>query len=369
MDRTDPPRALDASKPLTVACITTRFSTGGAELNALMLADGFRSLGMRSELWALYRAGDLDTGAIPSRVMLNRPPRGAKDLWAMACGLHRAVRDFAPDVILGFQPLANIMASLRMAFSGRFVASQRNPAHSQSILMRHIEGLVGSTPLYHANIAVSESVLNSYSGYLAPYRAKMTVIHNGLPPLPAITDDKVTARRRLGLPEAVPLVGAIGRLHVQKNQIFLLDVMSILPGVHLMLAGDGPDEAMLRAAVASRGISDRVHFIGRIDGEDVPRAYKALDVFLFPSLFEGFGRSLIEAMALNVPMVVHDLPVTREVTDGIPPLLPLDPAAWAKAIETCLRGNSYDLADARARAEAFGLQKMIDSYAHVIASR
>lgn len=359
-------RSLQSPKPYKVACLTTRFSTGGAELNALMLARGFSEQGMEAEIWSLYRAGELDTGEIRNRVMLEKAPRGPAGIVTMGLALHRAVSDFAPDVILGFQPLANIFGSLRMAFSGRFVASQRNPAESQSEFIKRIEALVGSTWLYDANVAVSQAVLDSYGRHPKPYRSRMKVIHNGLPPLHMTSDDKFEARRHFGLPVDVPLVGTIGRLHSQKNQNFLLEVLAMSPGVHLMLAGDGPDRTKLEAAAEDKAVASRVHFVGRVEGEDVTRAYKALDVFLFPSIFEGFGRALIEAMSLNIPLIANDLPITREVTLGITPLLPLDAASWSREISTAIRSCPYSLEEARLRAESFGLQTMIEKYARTI---
>jgi glycosyltransferase involved in cell wall biosynthesis len=347
-----------------IVCLTTRFSTGGAELNALLLAKEFIARGHKAEIWSLYRAGDLNVGDVPSRIMLGDKPKSPVSFLRMLARFNALIGAFRPDVILGFQPLANVVGSLGMIRRGRFVASQRNPAESQSGVLGRIEEVIGSTRLYTGNIAVSEAVLDSYSRHLAPYRQRMQVIHNGLPPLPDITDNKIAARQHLGLPLSVPLVGTIGRLHKQKNQLFLLQTLKHLPDVHLMIAGDGPDEGMLRDAASS--ISERVHFLGRIEGADVPRAYRALDLFLFPSIYEGFGRSLIEAMAMRVTLIANDIAITREVTGGMASLLSLDPLRWSQEIRRGLHNGLYDLESAHMRATSFSLDAMTNRYLEAV---
>jgi glycosyltransferase involved in cell wall biosynthesis len=105
--------------------------------------------------------------------------------------------------------------------------------------------------------------------------------------------------------------------------------------------------ADLRALVAEAGLEDRVSWLG--EREDVPELVRALDVLLLPSWEEPFGRALIEAMALGVPVLATNVGGPAEIiTDGREGHLldPRAPSAWARAIS--------DLAESPDRAHQMG---------------
>lgn len=342
--------------------LTTRQGTGGAELNSLMLAEQMAQEGFETEMWSLYKAGDLRPSSVPLRVFSPLPPRSPWALVQMVWRFFKAVRKERPAAALGFQPLANILGSLAMFRLGPFVASQRNPSNSQRLIIRIAEAVVGSTPLYHSNICVSHAVCDTYKRYPASYRRRLVVIHNGLPPLPSSSLSKSQARDSLGLPVEASVVGYVARLHQQKNPLFLLQVMELMQDWHLVFVGDGPMEAEVRASAAHFG--GRVHFLGRLDGQDLVNAYRSFDVLAFPSLYEGFGRTLVEAMSLGVPVVANDIPITREVMGDAGRFAPLDPAIWASELVNAARMENR--ATLSSRAESFSLSSMVSQYANQI---
>ena len=101
------------------------------------------------------------------------------------------------------------------------------------------------------------------------------------------------------------VIGNIGRLHFQKNQMFALDVIKCLskkvPDCVLMLVGQGEDEEKLRQHTAELGIKDKVIFAGV--QSDIGGYLSAFDLFLFPSLFEGLSIAGLEAQANGLPVV------------------------------------------------------------------
>jgi glycosyltransferase involved in cell wall biosynthesis len=126
--------------------------------------------------------------------------------------------------------------------------------------------------------------------------------------------DRESVRRALGLPTDAPVVGHVGRFNQEKNHLFLLEVaVEVLkrrPEVHFLLVGDGP----LRAATESRarlmGLAGKVHFAGiRTDVAGLMRG--AMDVFVFPSLWEGLPLALIEAQAAGLRCIVSDVCTTE----------------------------------------------------------
>lgn len=141
-------------------------------------------------------------------------------------------------------------------------------------------------------------------------------------------------RRELGVGDAW-VIGHIGRFREPKNHSFLLDAFQQVhardPEAFLVLVGVGPlQQEMARKAVAL-GVADKVLMTGNRD--DIPALLSAMDIFAFPSLYEGLPVTLIEAQAAGLPCVITDT-----ITDDleVTPLLrrlPLgDPALWADAL-------------------------------------
>lgn len=165
-------------------------------------------------------------------------------------------------------------------------------------------------------------------------------------------DPEVTIRLRQG---ASRVVGTVGRLVAQKAPDVLLDAAPRLlaedPGTRILIVGDGPLRPSLERRARRLGIAQAVTFAGH--QADVVPAYAAMDVFVLPSRYEGFGIVLLEAMALGVPVVgTRVVGIEDAVLDGVTGLLvpPGDPEALASAVRRLLA--DCDLRQ-RLRAEAF----------------
>lgn len=145
---------------------------------------------------------------------------------------------------------------------------------------------------------------------LYPYTAP-TVIKNGVDCNRFVPGSQAAARRILGLPRDVKLIGTAGRLEPVKAQAFLIKAMARLSkDTHLAIAGIGQLEAELKQLSKALNIDDRVHFLGLV--ADMPSFYQSLDVFCLPSICEGFPLSPLEAQACNVPVVVTDVGAVKE---------------------------------------------------------
>ena len=117
-------------------------------------------------------------------------------------------------------------------------------------------------------------------------------------------------RKELGIPLDVPVVGHVGRFVPPKNHRFLLDVASEIlkrrPEVHFLLVGDGPLRPEIESRGRAMGLAEHVHFAGtRIDVSRLLRG--AMDLFLFPSLYEGFGLSVVEAQAAGLNCLISNV--------------------------------------------------------------
>lgn len=153
-------------------------------------------------------------------------------------------------------------------------------------------------------------------------------------------------RRRLGCQDAL-VVGHVGRFHFQKNQSFLLDVVAELAQlgqpVKALLVGQGEDLEPMKEKARTLGLGDRVEFLGV--RSDTAQLYQAMDVFVFPSRFEGLPMALLEAQANGLPCVVSDAIVPEiQVNENLYRLSLQDsPRAWAECVvNTALKAGRVD---------------------------
>lgn len=153
--------------------------------------------------------------------------------------------------------------------------------------------------------------------------------------------DGSSIRTRLKIPPDRPIVLLVGRIVPHKGVEHFLEAARYLPGVQLLVAGEGSSLESMERLAASLGVRDRVRFLGRIAQETLPRVYAACDVFVLPSVsrLEAFGIVALEAMATGKAVVVADIPGVREVIeDGKEGLLadPVNPQDLADKIRRLL---------------------------------
>ena len=132
------------------------------------------------------------------------------------------------------------------------------------------------------------------------------------------------------------VVGHVGHFTAAKNHEKILRVFAALcrrrQDAALLLVGDGELEADVRRMAQELEIADRVVFAGAM--QDVERTYQAMDVFLFPSRYEGFGMAVVEAQASGLACVASDVVPEETNASGRVTYLPLraPDAAWAEAV-------------------------------------
>lgn len=120
-------------------------------------------------------------------------------------------------------------------------------------------------------------------------------------------------RNRYNIPEEAFLIGNVSRLSEEKGQSILLKAFAKTEDQYLLLAGGGSLENYLKNLADDLNIADRVRFTGMFTQDDLVKFYSAFDMFVFPTLAEGFGLVLIEAMRSSLPIIASDLDVLKEV--------------------------------------------------------
>lgn len=142
------------------------------------------------------------------------------------------------------------------------------------------------------------------------------------------------------------VLGHTGRLAEVKNQVFLIklmpDILKHRPDAVLMLVGDGDDRAMLEDTAKELKIEDKVIFVGNTT--NVQDYLNAMDVFVFPSLYEGMPLSILEVQANGLPCIISDtVPPDVFLTDLIHPLsLKDNKDNWINKIISVSRNNNQD---------------------------
>ncbi|MFD1883770.1 glycosyltransferase family 4 protein [Paracoccus pacificus] len=169
--------------------------------------------------------------------------------------------------------------------------------------------------------------------------------------------DRNALRRQLDLPPDAVVIGCFGRIRAQKGVDLLVDAaIELLPQYpRAMVIFTGritPDQRAfaegLQQKLAKAGLADRVRFLGELPWEDVVRHYQALDLFVAPPRWEGFGLTPLEAMACGVPVVATRVGAFESlIVDGVTgSLVPPDDAP------ELTRAIARWLADDAARARA-----------------
>ena len=176
--------------------------------------------------------------------------------------------------------------------------------------------------------------------------------------------------RGFNCPTDATIVGSIGWLTDIKGHRVLVEALGYLkdefPGLHAVIVGSGGQHHALLAQADSLGVRDRIHLVGHRD--DIEQCLAGMDCFVFPSLNEGMGRALIEAMAAGLPVVasrVGGIPaIVRHEENGL-----LVEAGDGRALSEALRRILGDpqLADrlgrnaSRTIGHAFGVKAMVDA--------
>jgi glycosyltransferase involved in cell wall biosynthesis len=146
------------------------------------------------------------------------------------------------------------------------------------------------------------------------------VVYEGVEvPAMVTSETRERARQRWSVAIDEPLIGCVGYLLPEKGQETVVRAMPAVrakfPGTRLLLAGDGPCRERLEVLTRKFGLEDAIIFAGFV--EDVAQVYAALDIFVFPSLAEPLGTSLLAAMAWGLPVLaVASGGVPEYVDDG-----------------------------------------------------
>ncbi|WP_404379851.1 glycosyltransferase [Caenispirillum salinarum] len=355
---------------------------GGMEMRMIDEARALRDMGHRVTVAVADFSGrdrmadrlrDLDVPLEhhePARVLSDYHHR-FRARWQAATRPETGLARFAPDLVHVFfswtdQGIDHLWAAGRAGLPA--VASIRNSFTPWPLTRWHRLHLPTAFRSVRALYGVSGAALDSFAATFDPWipdDARRTVIHNGVDTdrfVPSPTQ-RLRARKSLGIPGHVPVVGSVGRLADQKRPLELLDIFRRvrrrLPEARLVLVGSGHLETQVREEITRTGLGEAVVIIPFTQA--VEALYCAMDLHLVISRNEGFSSVIAEAMACGVPVVGTRVPGTEEVIRGTKAgaLVPFgDPAAIARTVIDILESG----ADARARLGQAGREAAVMRY-------
>ncbi|HHU49537.1 MAG: glycosyltransferase family 4 protein [Caldicoprobacterales bacterium] len=225
------------------------------------------------------------------------------------------IRKTRPDIVHchGFKAgllgrIAGQITGISMVYTvHNFVAYGRGEYSIR--LIRYLEGCISRKA--DAIICVSEALKKNMVEEMGMDDKRLSVIYNSIPDLPP--GDRKATRQKHNIDDTDILIGTAARLIPSKGIDILLKaasgILAVHPHVRLLIAGSGPEEKKLKELVQTMGIGARVVFTGRVS--DMENYYSAFDIFVLPTLSEGLGITVLEAMSFGLPVVATK-------TGGIP---------------------------------------------------
>ena len=311
----------------------------GGQAQALLLMKGLRVRGHLAELVA-RRGSPVARRAEAEGIRVHAVEPSCLR-WRAAKKISRLIAGQKVEVIHTHEAHALTAAWLARASQRVGVVASRRlayPLHQNRI----------SLARYHSVarvVAVSRFVAESLVASNIE-KQRVAVVYDGVEIPPQVSsEERARARQRWSVADDQPLLGCVGYLLPEKGQELLIrawpQVLAESRMCTLLLAGDGPSRPRLEALARELRVADSVRFAGFV--ENVSEVYAALDVFLFPSLAEPLGSSLLVALANGLPTVALARGALPEViTDSENGLLVdgPDPAAFAAAVTRILKDPS-----------------------------
>ncbi len=261
-------------------------------------------------------------------VLMHRSPMPLSDLRSVL-RLIGVIREFRPSIIIASTPKAGFLLTLAGSICGvrrRIYLIRGLPLHTLKGLSRWVNMMIERLTCFLSTdvVCVSQSLLDEVVSLRIIKEGRGVIVGNGSSngvdvahfcPMPALLERARNFREEHGIPPDAQVVGFVGRLANDKGLETLAATWTILREMHptarLVLAGEADARDPIQPGIEERLRADgRVHFVGHL--RDPRPAFLVMDVFVFPSLREGFGNVLVEAAALKVPVVASDVVGCRD---------------------------------------------------------
>jgi glycosyltransferase involved in cell wall biosynthesis len=345
--------------------IDTARTWRGGQNQVLLTVLGLRAIEHRQVLVA-HPEGELYRRALEGPDLIPLAPRSEVDLTA-AWKLSRIIRQWRPEIVHAHDPHAVAMAALALSFSAptprpALVASRRVDFHLQAHSFSRWK--YRQVDLF---IAASEAIRHVLEKDGIPPR-RVVIVHDGIDVAKIQRLPAIDVHAEFWLPHGAPVLANVAALVPHKGQKFLVDamphVLGEVPDARLIIFGEGELRAELEHQVKAHRIEKHVLMPGF--REDVLQLMKSVDVFVMSSVTEGLGSTILDAMAMKLPVVATRAGgIPEAVVHGRTGLLvpPGDARALAQAIVEVLKDaklrQQMGEAGAARVSEQFGVGRLL----------
>jgi glycosyltransferase involved in cell wall biosynthesis len=306
----------DSSGRIDIWYLITSLDVGGAERTLVDLVSELDRDRFAPTIWTITAPGAL-VDNVPDDVPVRSLDVTSKAEILAPIRFLRAVRAEQPEVIQSFLYFDNLLASVsKLSVPKTTVITGVRCVPNELPLHRDITSRL---KIYCSDHIVS----NSEAGrqHIIDKGAnpeQVNVVRNGRD-IEKYANGEATSElyEELGLSADAPIVGTVGRLIERKGHYDLIEawpqVLEEFPDAQLLLVGDGPEREGLKQLAKQLGCVDSVVFAGERD--DVPNLLDAMDIFVFPSHYEGLPGALIEAMIAGLPVIATPVDGNAELID------------------------------------------------------
>lgn len=353
---------------MIVAHIISHLNTGGAEKLVAEISNSMSNKGVKIKVISLFKGRGVPFEILDTRnvelIELNHErkfnPKIAWDLYRLTkdCTIVHTHTYYAQLYSSVFIPKKKLITTEHSTHNNR----------RGKIFFRLTDCLMYSK--YSKIICISKGTKESLTRWIKSTQKKSLIIHNGIN-LKKFFDAKPILREELGISKDKIILICVGRLEKAKNHESLIKAFkNINSKAILLLLGSGQKENQLRSLVNDLELNDRVIFLGQ--RRDVERILKASDLFILPSLWEGFGLAAIEALACGLPALLSDVEGLKEITVNLDAQIDYFNAKDIKEIEVKTNrmiehvpSLKYERVIKKGNLEMYSFDNMVEQYLQV----
>jgi glycosyltransferase involved in cell wall biosynthesis len=240
----------------------------------------------------------------------------ATQAWGARAAVRSAVREFAPQLIDAHYFYPDGVAALAHARDTKLplvISARGTDINLISSFDAPRARMLAAAREARALIAVSNALRDKMIDIGMP-REKIHVLRNGIDGERFSPQDRIAARRALGIPDsAKQVIACVGNIVPEKGTDRVLNAVLTLPDVFGVFAGDGALRLQLEERARTLGAGARVKFLGSLPQTALAQVYSAADVMVLASQREGWPNVVLEAMACGTPVVASDVGAVREM--------------------------------------------------------
>ncbi len=242
--------------------------------------------------------------------------------------LDKKLRDFKPDIVHSHHPF--FVGSVAVRIASKYNVPLIFTQHTMYEHYTHYGPAIPRMKAFVINLSVGYANMCNY--VIAPSKSfarilKLRGVKVPIEVVPTAVDiekfqngNGQQFRTAMNIPPNAFTIGHTGRLEPEKNMDFLIKAVAMFlhknSNAHFLLVGYGTLEKQLKEIFYFEGLSDRVHFVGKLTGQSLIDAYHAMDTFVFASKTETQGIVLAEAMAAGIPVIALDATGASDVVEN-----------------------------------------------------